>query len=94
MESRTLPSLDTRRAPEKSLLLLVNVGGLQALGVVDVDGLNVAVQLLLGALLIVPSSGDADAESVWNTLDTLLPHLLVQLGVQADVGGTLQVPCG
>lgn len=70
-------------------LLLDSLGG-QALGVLDIDGLNVAVELLLGTLLIVSSSGDADAESEWNTLDTLLPNLLVELGVQADIGGALR----
>lgn len=74
---------------KKNLGLLLDGLGGQALGVLDVDGLNVAVELLLGALLVVSSSGDADAESEWNTLDTLLPNLLVQLGVQADIGGAL-----
>lgn len=69
-------------------LLLDSLGG-QALRVLDVDGLNVTVELLLGTLLIVSSSGDADAESEWNTLHTLLPNLLVELGVQADIGGAL-----
>lgn len=89
------PSIDshpssTPCSTEAKLLLLDGLSD-QALGVLDVDGLDVAVQLLLGALLIVPSAGDTDAESVWDTLDTLLPHLLVQLGVQADVGGALFV---
>lgn len=70
-------------------LLLLDGGRDQALGVLDVDGLDVAVQLLLGTLLVVSSSGDADADSVWNALDTLLPDLLVQLGVEADIGGAL-----
>jgi len=61
----------------------------QTLGVLDVDGLHVAVELLLGALFVVTPPGDADAEPVANTLDTLLPDLLVQLGVQADVRGAL-----
>lgn len=62
---------------------------MQALGVLNVDGLHVAVELLLGALLVVTSPGDADAESVRNALDALLPDLLVQLGIQADVRGAL-----
>ena len=62
---------------------------MKTLGVLDVDGLDVAVELLLGALLVVTSPGNADAESERNTLDTLLPDLLVQLGVEADIGGTL-----
>ena len=63
---------------------------METLGVLDVDGLHVAVQLLLGTLLVVSSSGNSHAEAVWDTLDTLLPDLLVQLGVQTDIGGTLQ----
>ncbi len=62
---------------------------MEALGVLDVDSLNVAVQLLLGALLVVTSSGNADAQSVGDALDTVLPDLLVQGGVQTDIGGTL-----
>jgi hypothetical protein len=61
----------------------------QTLGVLDVDGLHIAVELLLGALLVVTPPGDADAEPVSNALDTLLPDLLVQLGVEADIGGAL-----
>lgn len=63
---------------------------MQTLGVLDVDGLDEAVQLLLGVLLVVSPPRDADAESVGNALDTGLPHLLVQLGVQADIGGALK----
>lgn len=80
-------------------LLLHNDRG-KALGVPDVDGLDVAVQLLLGVLLVVSSPRDADADAVGNTLDALLPHLLVELGVETNVGGALQEeescqsPCG
>ena len=70
--------------------LLLNNHGVQALGVLDVDGLNVAVELLLGTLLVVTSARDSDPDPVCNTLDTLLPDLLVQLGVDADVGGALR----
>lgn len=69
--------------------LLLDDNGRETLGVLDVDGLYVAVELLLGALLVVTSPGDADANSVWDALDTLLPDLLVQLGVDADIGGAL-----
>lgn len=61
----------------------------QALGVLNVDGLHVAVQLLLGTLLVVTLAGNADAHTVGDALDALLPDLLVQLGVQTDVGGAL-----
>jgi len=69
--------------------LLLDNNGRETLGVLDVHGLHVAVELLLGALLVVTSPGDADAHSVWDTLNTLLPDLLVQLGVDADIGGAL-----
>jgi hypothetical protein len=72
--------------------LLLNNNGVQALGVLDVDGLHVAVELLLGALLVVTPPGDADAEPVRDALDTLLPDLLVQLGIQTDVRGALDLP--
>lgn len=62
---------------------------MESLGVLDVDGLNIAVQLLLGALLVISSSGNSHAQPVGNTLNTLLPDLLVELRVQTDVGGTL-----
>lgn len=70
--------------------LLLNDNGVETLGVLHVDGLDVAVELLLGALLVVTAAGDADAETVGNALDTLLPDLLVELGVDADIGGTLK----
>lgn len=65
---------------------------METLGVLDVDSLDVAVKLLLSTLLVVSSAGNADAQSVGNTLDTLLPDLLVQLGVDADISGTLNNP--
>ena len=55
--------------------------GVQTLGVLDVDGLNVGVKLLLGALLVVTLTRDADTEAVWDALDAGLPDLLVELGV-------------
>jgi hypothetical protein len=55
--------------------------GVQTLGVLDVDGLDVRVELLLGALLVVTLTGDADTETERNALDTGLPDLLVELGV-------------
>ena len=76
-------------AVTKTSRLFLNDNGHQALGVLDVDGLDVAVELLLGVLLVVASSADAHADSVGDTLDTLLPHLLVQLGVDADISSLL-----
>lgn len=72
-----------------SNLLLINDNGVQTLGVLDVDGLDVGVQLLRGVLLVVTSAGNADTESEGAALDTLLPDLLVQLGVDADILGSL-----
>lgn len=62
---------------------------METLGVLDVDGLDVGVQTLLSTLLVVTLAGDANAETERNTLDTGLPDLLVQLGVEADVLGAL-----
>lgn len=70
-------------------LSVLNDGGLETLGVGDVDGLDVGVKLLLGVLLVVTLTRDADAKAEGDTLDAALPDLLVQLGVEADVGGTL-----
>src|SRR4051812_22306541 len=72
-----------------SFPLLLDDDGRQALGVLDVHGLNVAVELLLGTLLVVTFPGDADTEPVWDTLDALLPNLLVELGVETDIGRAL-----
>ena len=55
--------------------------GVETLGVLDVDGLDVGVQLLLGALLVVTLTGDTDTEAERNALDARLPDLLVKLGV-------------
>lgn len=86
MESGKVKSTNPSKASRLSVL---DDGGLETLGVLDVDGLDVGVELLLGALLVVTLTADADAETEWDTLDTALPDLLVQLGVEADVGGTL-----
>ena len=83
------PPVNNQHAARLSLLLL-DGGRDQALGVLDVDGLDVAVQLLLGVLLVISSSRDSDAQAVVDALDALLPDLLVELGVQADVGGALR----
>lgn len=62
---------------------------MQTLGVLDVDGLDVGVETLLSTLLVVTLAGNADAQAERDTLDTGLPDLLVELGVEADVLGTL-----
>lgn len=64
-------------------------GGVESLGVLDVDGLNVGKETVLGTLLVVTLTADADTESVRDTLDSLLPDLLVELGVETDVLGSL-----
>jgi hypothetical protein len=61
----------------------------QTLGVLDVDSLDVGVKLLLGALLVVTLTADADTETERNALDAGFPDLLVQLGVEADILGAL-----
>ena len=58
---------------------------METLGVLDVDGLDVGVETLLSTLLVVTLARDADTDTEGNTLDTGLPDLLVQLGVEADV---------
>jgi hypothetical protein len=64
---------------------------MQALGLLllDIDSLDVAVQLLLGALLVVSLSADAHAQSEGDAFDAALPDLLVQLRVETDVAGSL-----
>jgi hypothetical protein len=55
----------------------------------DIDSLDVAVQLLLGALLVVSLPADAHTQSEWNAFDAALPDLLVQLRVETDVARSL-----
>lgn len=69
--------------------LLLNNSGVEALGILDIDSLDVGVESLLGALLVVTLARDADPHTERNALDTALPDLLVQLGIETDVGGAL-----
>lgn len=64
---------------------------MQALGLLllDIDSLDVAVQLLLGAFLVVSLSADAHAQSEGDAFDAALPDLLVQLWVETDIAGSL-----
>lgn len=64
---------------------------MQPLGAGDVDSVDMGVESLLGALLVVTLAGDAHTHTVGDALDTGFPDLLVQLGVQADVLGALQL---
>lgn len=62
---------------------------MQALRILDIHPLNIAVELLLRTLLVVALSGDADAYSERDALDAGLPDLLVELRVDADILGAL-----
>ena len=62
-------------------LRILNNNSLKTLCALNVDSLDVAVQLLLGTLLVVTLARDAHANSVRDTLDTRLPDLLVELRV-------------
>ena len=66
--------------PSSTLSILDDLG-MQTLGVLDVDSLDIRVQLLLSALLVVTLTRDADTEAEGNALDTGFPDLLVELGV-------------
>ena len=70
---------------------ILHHGRLQPLGVLDVDGLHVAVQLLLGALLVVALARYPHAQPERHALHAGLPDLLVQLRVETDVAGALYV---
>ena len=74
---------------ERNHLLVVDNSGVETLGLLDVDGVDHRVQLLLGVLLVVTLAGDADTQTEGNALDTGFPDLLVELGVEADVLGAL-----
>lgn len=70
-------------------LRVIDGSGVQTLGALDVDGLDVGVQTLLGTLLVVTLARDADTQAEGDTLDTGFPDLLVELGVEANVLGAL-----
>jgi hypothetical protein len=63
--------------------------GLETLGVLDVHSLDVRKQPVLRTLLVVTLARDTDAKSVGDTLDSLLPDLLVELGVETDILSSL-----
>lgn len=69
-------------------LLLVDDGGLETLGGAETkNGDGVGVKLLLGTLVVVTLALETHTQSAREVLDTVLPHLLVELGVQTDVLG-------
>ena len=77
-----------RKQKTINLLLRLNDLSLETLGRGNIDSLDVREKLLLSTLLVVCLSRDADSDSVRNALDTTLPELLVQLGVESDIRGT------
>lgn len=74
---------------ETQMDLFLNNRRRQALGILDVDGLDIRVQLLFRTLLIVTLATDANTETEGDTLDTAFPDLLVQLRVKTDILGAL-----
>lgn len=62
-------------------LLILNDLRLQTLRILNIHSLDIAIQLLLGTLLIVSLSGDADAETERHALDAGFPDFLVELWV-------------
>ena len=77
-----------RKQKTINLLLRLNDLSLETLGRGNIDSLDVGEKLLLSTLLVVSLSRDTDSDSVGNALDTTLPELLVQLGVESDIRGT------
>ena len=77
-----------RKQKTINLLLRLNDLSLETLGRGNIDSLDVREKLLLSTLLVVSLSRDTDSDSVGNALDTTLPELLVQLGVESDIRGT------
>lgn len=77
----------------RPVLRILNNDGLQALDLLllDIHGLHVAVQLLLGAFLVVTFSADPHAEAEGDALDPGFPDLFVELGVESDVAGSLML---
>jgi len=73
---------------KKGSSLLVADLGLETLEGSDGNVRDVGVQLLLGLLIIVTLAGQANADAVLDGLNTLGPDLLVQAGVDTDIGGT------
>jgi hypothetical protein len=54
---------------------------MEALRVLNVDSLDIAIEFLLGAFFVVSFPGNSDSKSIWYTLHSALPNLLVQLWV-------------
>ncbi len=73
----------------QSSLRILHNRCLKTLGVLDINRLYIAVEFLLGILLVVSLSRDADSQAERHALDTRLPHLLLQLGIETNVASTL-----
>lgn len=69
----------------KDSRLIFNDRCLKSLGVLHINRLHIAVQLLLGIFNIVTLATDANAKTERNTLNARLPNLLIQLRVKANV---------
>jgi len=82
----------TLELPHSSTSSILNNNGSQALRILHINRLDVAVKLLLRALLIISLSRYSDSQSVWHALDPGFPDLLIELGVEADVFGALFSP--
>ena len=78
----------TRDNDKTEKLLLVNDGGLETLGGAEAEnGDGIGVKLLLGSLVVVTLALKTHTKTAGEVLDTVLPYLLVELGVETDVLG-------
>lgn len=67
----------------------INVLRLKPLEAADVlDQLNEGVKLLLGVLVLVALTAESDADALGRVTNALLPQVLVNLGVDADLLGS------
>ena len=54
----------------------------------DGDGSDIGVQLFSGILVIAELSGETNTDTGGDRLDALLPHFLVERGVETDILGS------
>lgn len=83
----TKPSLHPKR------LRILNGSSQQTLWILDVDSLDIRIQAFCCTFLVISLSADSDTKTVWNSLNTSFPDLLVQLWIETDIGGTLNNSC-
>ena len=62
----------------------------QALGILYVDCLHIAVQLLLGTLLIITLPRYPHPQPERHTLDTGFPYFFVELRIETNILGSLE----